>query len=313
MNGRQRWNSLETVLESWLEMIKLGKVVAVHQLSELEFPPWKLVPYSGLMLRETIDVFNALVDAIESRMPIIPIDSAVVGILTEKDLKVAKIPPGFAYEFILQARRPRFTFIAPGLTIPTATSIQSQPFFSVILDPKFIPQEYEDLLIPPVLLFGSKETHTAPPSQSPASARIYPNPAFEYPYNALASFPSGLYFSPADHGYANVFEDSVRLVLPYTIGSKGYARTSDGARFGENTESQTVEYNGQYARLYQPGYNPFIETHDVRLVDVLRNWKDMIENGHWRVGRNGVLGGIKEWKNADDAIGWDRFVCPSKW
>ncbi|KAH7134903.1 hypothetical protein B0J11DRAFT_517185 [Dendryphion nanum] len=319
-NRRQSWYALEVVLDAWLDMIKIGKVEAVRKVghsSHSDFPPWIIRPYSELMLQETIDAFNALVDAIESRMSGTSSEPPVIGILDQQQLKSAKILPGFAHDFFLRARRPRFRYVAPGLLIPSQESILSQPFFALNPEPNRWPyNEVDDpqtLTVPPVLLFASTDTFKTlvPPSTStPAYKHLA---AFGFPFHNLSSFPAGLYLSPADRTYNNVFEDSVRLVLPYTIGIHGFARTSDGARFGENTESENVEAQGRYTSLYQQGYNPFIERHDVRLVTVLKKWTAMVEKGLWGVGREGVKGGMGEWKRADMAIGWKDYVCDVTW
>lgn len=36
----------------------------------------------------------------------------------------------------------------------------------------------------------------------------------------------------------------------------------------------------------------------------------MIEKGHWKVGPDGVKGGIEEWKKADQRGTWKLYVLP---
>jgi hypothetical protein len=60
--------SLERVLEAWLDMMEKGKIVATPEAGNVEASRI-LVPYSEQILKETIDVFNRLVQEIGIRFP----------------------------------------------------------------------------------------------------------------------------------------------------------------------------------------------------------------------------------------------------
>jgi hypothetical protein len=139
----------------------------------------------------------------------------------------------------------------------------------------------------PILLFCSSESYQAPDidHDNDISGSNLP---FNWPYNQVLSYPAGLYFTPSDREAGHEFEDSVKLVLPFGIGGNGFARTGDGARFGENREAPEVEPKNRHAELYQPRYEPFVEMHDVRIVKVLESWIGMIERGDWKIGCEGV-------------------------
>ncbi|KAF2450979.1 hypothetical protein P171DRAFT_348907 [Karstenula rhodostoma CBS 690.94] len=303
--GRIEWHPLEDILEAWLDMIRIGKVKAVGP--DTEFRPWELVPYTEHQVNEVVEVFDKLVSAIEARMP--PNDlvsSARPSSLFDKEaLDAAHIPAGFAYDFLTRARHPRFRFIAPGLSLPTPSTIASQPFFNV---PETVPQNHRDWFqSPPIQLFRSSQMYNRP---SPYP-NIYPDDIFGYPFN-LSTYPAGLYFHERDQGN-NQHSDAVSLVLPYAIGGNGWARKGDGTAFGENKHNEEENSEDRYSELYQTGRQPFIKRHPVRLVQVLRSWVGMVERGDWKVGAEGIADGINEWKKADTRGGWEKYYVPPEW
>lgn len=312
-NGRQAWYPLLTVLEAWRNMISVGKIQAVSEDVEVansKYDPWINVPYSDAMLEESVQAFNELVDAIESRMPDTPNTAArETGLVDDNVLEESGIPPGFAYSFIQQVQRPSFKFIAPGLALPTASTLPSQPFFEI--EPEQPNGDDDEVLgIQPVLLFRSDQSYNAPPNHDITGSGL----PFSWPYSQVPAYPSGLFLAPADRESSNPFEDECKLVLPFGIGSHGFARTSDGARFGENTEDHdAVEAKDTHADLYQPGYQPFGEIHGVRLVKVLRSWTEMVTKGDWRIDGQGVVGGMDEWRKADTEQDWNKFFVPVDW
>jgi hypothetical protein len=117
-------------------MIRKEDVVAVPKdggryRPQSEYDPWVLVPYSDIILDETIDAFNGLVAAIEARLPkasAMDTEDIVHGLVDENTLQSIKLPQQFAYNFLRRARRPRFQYIAPGLQVPTSSTISPQPF-----------------------------------------------------------------------------------------------------------------------------------------------------------------------------------------
>lgn len=104
-------------------------------------------------------------------------------------------------------------------------------------------------------------------------------------------------------------------MLPFAIGRNGYARTADGAKFGEKREVKGPVGRGQdtYADLYQLGWVPFAEFHEVRLAQVLTAWLKQVESGSWEIGLEGILGGMEKWKEADTAEHWAEYIVPISW
>jgi hypothetical protein len=293
-------------LSAWLDMIDIGKIQAVTEDVEDDNKkdPWINVPYSELQLQETVDVYNQLADAIVAAMPENGARqlSSERPLLDDATLDAACIPPGFAREFLSKAKSAPFRYIAPGLSLPTAETFVSQPFTEVPPDP--LPEEDEESkAINPLLLFHSPELYSGPPDGNDPSGSDLP---FGWPYNRILSYPAGLYLSGADREDGNVFEDEAKLVLPFGIGSSGYARKSDGSRIGK-------DHGGGEGLLYQPGYQPFVEIHGVRLAGILRSWLGMVERGDWKVGPEGVLGDMEAFKEAGTEEGWEKFIVPVSW
>ncbi|KAL5371630.1 hypothetical protein DPSP01_014129 [Paraphaeosphaeria sporulosa] len=304
-SGRIKWHPLEDILAAWLDMMRTGKVKAVGP--NTEWRPWELVPYTEHQVNEAVEVFDKLISAIEARMPQndSPPNTEPSTLFDKAALDAAHIPPGFAHSFLTRARRPRFNFIAPGFSLPTNSSITSQPFFNI---PDTIPQEHRDWFhSPPIHLFHSFKTYTRPDPHP----NIYPEDIFGYPFN-LSTYPAGLYFHECDNGN-NQHDDAVVLVLPYAIGGHGWAKKADGSAFGENTHDESANSKDCYEELYQTGRQPFIKRHPVRLVQVLRSWVGMVERGDWAVGAEGISNWMDEWKNADTRGGWEKYVITPEW
>ncbi|KAK6844433.1 hypothetical protein PG995_014543 [Apiospora arundinis] len=323
-NGRQKWYPLEVVLSQWLDMIEMGKVQTVAEgvsTRSGRHDPWIEVGYSKRQLEETLKVWEQLLQAIETRIPghepsktsDTLIDDSMVY------LEDAGLFPGFVPEFLTKARRPAFRHIAPGIQLPDVDSItRHQPFRYVELEFPYKHSEYpgSPKVQFPVLLFASSEGLTY---NAPAVTNYYSfdRPPFERPWAQVRSYPAGLYFTMTDQG-APGFEDGVKLVLPFGIGGRGWARTADGAKFGELTEDgirtdAEIDGKDKFDSLFQLGYNPFVGAHEVRLVQVLRAWVKLVESGHWKVGPDGVLGGMEKWRDADTRWHWKKYVVPMSW
>jgi hypothetical protein len=292
------WYPLETVLEFWLGQIRKGRIVALPKASDDRTEPWEFIPHNDTMLKENLHAWDQLVEAIETRMP--PTPQAEVpeasepthGLVDEAVLQNIKLPKGFAYDFLLRARRPRFRMIAPGLEIPTTSTFPDQPFRSYI-----VPGSAE---IPALLLFRSKSNYTDTMSPYGETATGDPIPEVFPSYPRITTYPAGLYFQPTSSMSS---QDEIIFVLPFGIGANGYARKSDGSTFGKREGGED-----SHTDLYRPGYQPLEEFGGHSLEDVLKSWRGMVERGEWEIDENGVVGGMDEWKRADTEQGWSGFV-----
>jgi hypothetical protein len=133
--------------------------------------------------------------------------------------------------------------------IPDSTSFCSQPFSSVELN-EHDNGDHQPEVIFPILLFRASEKFKAPDAEGHGDDMTGSHPPFSWPYSQVLSYHAGLYINEADSESGDVFEDSVKLVLPFGISARGFARTSDGARFGGNTEVPEVESKDRHSMLY---------------------------------------------------------------
>ncbi|KAL6871873.1 hypothetical protein J3F83DRAFT_732919 [Trichoderma novae-zelandiae] len=301
MNGRQVWLPLELVLEAFLDMMDQGKALAVDSSYDGEqerIDPWIMPSYTACDLDETLDAFGRLTRAVEARMPGGPgIETYRLGDM----IKPNTLPPdSFAGRFLAQARGIRFRHIAPGLCIA-----RQQPFASV---------KIEQGKMRPMLLFESSQGAHQDTQRAPWGEEVVTSP-FPQPFREVASYPAGVYLTETNPHGTHPFEDGCLLILPYAIGENGWARTSDGALFGEATHARGAVAKAvpSSTQLYQQGFNHFIQTHDVQLKHVLGHWADMVEGGKWVVDGHGVAGGMEKWREADTEDGWRDYQLPLSW
>ncbi|TFB00797.1 hypothetical protein CCMA1212_007238 [Trichoderma ghanense] len=271
MNGRQVWLSLELILEAFLDMMDQGKALAVDSSYDGEqerTAPWVMPSCTERDLEETLEAFDRLTRAIEARMPGSSCTEThhLGDILTSSALS----PDSFAGRFLAQAPEVRFRYIAPGLRIA-----RHQPFSSINI---------EEGKMRPVLLFESSQVAHQDTRPTPWGEDVV-IPPFPPPFQEVASYPAGVYLTETDPHGAHPFEDGCVLILPYAIGENGWARTSDGALFGEDTHARgpIARPAASSSELYQQGFNHFIQTHDVQLKHVLERWAEMVEGGRWAV------------------------------
>jgi hypothetical protein len=302
MNGRQIWLPLEMVLDGLVDMVAKGKVLAVDERyagEQERTEPWIMPSYTEQDLEDTLQAFAQLIDAIHAKMSSRP-QSAEQGLLDVVTGGNPEILPAdsFAHRFLARCARPAFSYIAPGLRIalqqPFATASEATSLF-------------------PLLLFSSTSPAHLETQRTPWGEQVRISP-FVRAFDAISSYPAGLYLSETSPHGAHPFEDGCRLVLPFTLGSNAHARTSDGALIGEDARADDVgQIEPRSAELYQMGFNPFIAAHDVQLKDVLWRWMEMVEEGKWDVDERGVVGGVEKWRESDTEACWADYQLPMSW
>lgn len=307
----QPWQPLEDILSVWIEMIQRGKVVALPDgvckasYDESDYqqdstgvwqeikgpqrdpstgavrigqaPPWTIVPWTEQDLTECLEIWETAVGLIERRMRLPP-QAHASGLVDSASFDTLPIPEGFAKHFLLQARKPRFSFIAPGLSLPTTDTFARQPFMSA-LDQN---GEASETVTPPILIFRGKSS-VSTVSLSPLS--------FGYPHKGLepAECPSGLYLGRCDRTSGTPFEDGCELLLPFEF-ENGWAKQSDFSDLAERRPHES---------LLQSGVNPFNQRHPVQLKGFLKIIVTNMQTGNWSVDDHGVAGGLNIWKQAD--------------
>ena len=276
----QPWRKLEDILSVWIEMIQRSKVTSVPSAST-DMAPWEAAMWTNQDLEECIEVWGMIVETIEQKMSL-GTGEAAVGLLDAATLDTAQVPDGFARKFVLQARKPRFEFIAPGLRIPTVDGFINQPFTYMSQSDRASPEE-----ITPTLLFRSDET-----------IRTADLSGFSYPYAGSVALvqecPCGLYLDHCDPMLPTPFEDGCRLVLPFKL-DRGFAKQGD---FGSVQGFDTI---------LQQGLNPYNICHPLPFQAWLETVYENIEDGTWAVDIHGVAGGLDVWKQADTADGWQDY------
>jgi hypothetical protein len=161
LNGRTPWFPLEVTLSAWLDMMNFGKIQAADDSFQgLEKNnPWICHHWNHLMVQETADASNALVERIETRMRDqgFSVPDISEPFLPDSVIDALGIPPGFARLFIAKARRPAFTYIATGLSVPTIPSFAQQPFYCGDDLHQKEDTDVTSLTVEPILLFASME------------------------------------------------------------------------------------------------------------------------------------------------------------
>lgn len=191
---------------------------------------------------------------------------------------------GFLPEFLRRARRPSFTYIAPGLRVPSSEWIRqmlSQARREGRLQEPYDPGNNYDS--EPLPLFPG-------PKITSYSSWFEINQK-----SSLVNDISGLYSWP---DYLSM--DAVRFILPSPIGANGWVREGNEEETSEESRAKGVPHEkAQNDALYQYGWCPFLPSHLPTLSVILNNWTKMIEEGEWKVGPDGVEGGIETFMEAD--------------
>lgn len=287
---------LQQILGGYLEMIDEGKVEICtgDKFPADQFFPWEYHQFTQRDIEKSITAFSRLLNAIEHRhRP--PAQSAKIAInYPQPVLDEAFIPnKSFVKLFLaaLPSREIQFRYIAPGIRIQYFDEFKTQPFaaLSVIRQNSSDGEDEEngeDEQIP-FLLFRADGTNSSP---------------WCPPYDSI-DIPAGLYIEEIDENRADDFGNMSRLILPFDIGSEGYARDSTGRQIGSNAHD-----------LYQArSVNGLLGLHGVQLHKVLSNWAERVERDDWDVDENGVAGGIEKFKDADTLDHWEKYQIPLSW
>ncbi|TKA29940.1 hypothetical protein B0A54_15066 [Friedmanniomyces endolithicus] len=278
------WQSLETVLSAYIDMVEAEKVLALHaevHAASNGIPgllPWLAQPYTQSDLTSCLETWQKLVFAIEKKAEIQRSDD-LARLCSRSALDAANVPKGFAHDLLLHATSSSIWFIAPGIRLPKVEEFIYQPFAPICAQ---FPAETAGMKMPFLFL-------RCPGEVSAKDAK------FRYPFSTLSSVPCGLYLDAFPNA-KNPFEDACRLVLPIRLGGNRYARTSDFRPIRKT-----------FSDLYQVDINPFVMRHGPKLVGILENWLGNVESGHWRVNALGVEGGLGVWRLADTREDWWRY------
>lgn len=305
------WHPLETVLSNWIGLIRIGKICASprdrpSRFGSEKIGPWEWLPYSDAQVTSCVAAWDRLCSAIEARLPnrtSTPSKANPPPLLPQTTLTTASIPsPSFAHAFLTRARRPStFRFIAPGLLLPpsdAAAFAALQPFTGLSQPSEEEEEKEKEGVIPPVCLFPAAEGTQQvdlPPGRSPFWHGL---PARA---GARRRVPAGVYSEGVDRRNYGVAEEGFRVLLPGGC---------QGARKGRKSDGSVVGSDGREAlgEVFQHGYKPFggdVERAQ-RLERLLEFWGGLVEEGVWRVGAEGVEGGV-------GVLGEGEYRVPVSW
>ena len=176
-----------------------------------------MASYTEQYFEDTVQAYEQVVAAIHDRLPFY-LESVGENLLEVVTGGIPDTLPtnSFVRRFLARCSRPSFTHIAPGLTIALHQPLAPASGHAVV-----------DKLFP-LLLFSS----TSPPW----GEQMYISP-FTHDIDSVTSYPAGLYLTETNSHDTHAFEDGCKVILPSTLGSNAFARTSDGALIGEHLHS----------------------------------------------------------------------------
>ncbi|KAJ5893060.1 hypothetical protein N7504_009751 [Penicillium tannophilum] len=302
------WFPLETILSHWIYMIRLGRVVAGlpddSPTSRSQIGLWSWLPYCDSQIDRTIAAIEHYSAIVESRMPPgshLPFSST--SLFTDSDLDAATVPHGcFIRSLLTRVKTPRFNFIAPGLEVP-----HDKEAFT--MRQKFTNIPYPEGSIPAVLLFASSQTVNLNSEIRQMFVHAHENEGI--PMSDGSPIPTGLYSEPVRRDHHDTEETGFRLLLPFALRLHSHTCSDAGARMSDGR----LITSGSFTQLFQHGnFHPFGgEWRSQRLERLFRRWTELIENGVWTVGEDGVEGEIEKFGEADnDSPGaWrDYWIAP---
>ena len=173
---------------------------------------------------------------------------------------------GFAEAFFSRARIPTFRNVAPSLIFPSASQMS---VLAARQQERF--QAEEESFI----------------SERDGFMKVIPTVLFPLGDNIHAGLST-----TKERGW----QDAVGLILPM---SEGYDAWS-----GPIDDSNDLP---RYERVWQvvPLESPYWPRHPARLTWVLRKWIELVEDGTWKVGPDGIEGGWDDFTHWEECIGLD--------
>ncbi|KAF2669356.1 hypothetical protein BT63DRAFT_413794 [Microthyrium microscopicum] len=299
---------LETILSGLLDMEKEKRIEAagsqLHPGTGKPINPgkwsWNTRDNPEVITPKTVQAWDSLLDAIEEKNPTLRHEQCKVGYppeaLSSAGLCTFWVEHRFIIEFLSSIRIPNFKYIAPGLRLPTSAELMNQPFGDQ--------QKFRRRLDPPtqVHVFPFVFLRTDQPVPMPPYGWLSPQ------WAKVTQNEAGLYLNSM-YGYP----DGCRLFLPIRVGENGWAKKGDLTKFKPGGMAWSW-YNIFYDGLYQPGNHSHIFRYPaLSLERLLTNWTDMVKNGHWNVGPDGVSDGIEKFKEADTEEKWRLYCIQSLW
>ncbi|THV01259.1 hypothetical protein K435DRAFT_776100 [Dendrothele bispora CBS 962.96] len=290
------WSSLEIGLARYLELYEVGKFRLPVNRTDIDEDDERYEDYDfdiavqrvdGADWMMALEMYDSLLEAIAER-----IDGAEIyeEPLIDRATLTRWGVENFAFEFLSRARKPSFTYIAPGITVFNSSTFNAMMELNGGTLQQWI-QDRDMGDMAPILLF---------PGDTPVDLEgedELDRYLFNIEHQYLINNMSGVYLEPSWN-----WGDSIKLVLPYSIGQNGHVRY--GSRPDVSVRGHSV--------LYQHGACPFFGGHHTRLFSLLYKWKESVRSGSFSTGPDGVEGGMELYREADadhPRIDTDVGVC----
>lgn len=320
---RWPWRPLQNILQVYLDMLDEGKITTYSdRRKESEYCffgtfPWESRQYTAIDVERAVNAFIRLLDAIEIRLPSNSTHSTHASDHKQPSFEGIALPysesvmetsfieaDSFVKSFLsaLPIRHLKFCHIAPGIRLQTPIEFINQPLADRrhnVLIPDLYSTDQETPSFPLLLFRGERE------NKSPWTRPWFPDGKAE-------NIPSGLYIEPTDKDFNWESGNRSRLLLPFSIGRNGFARSSNGIPFKiarcPGTEWPDQLYHEDLFSGYS-GYLPW-DSRSSYLHKVLESWAERVEMGDWKVDEDGVVGGIDKFTEADTEEHWREYFIP---
>jgi hypothetical protein len=317
------WRPLQNILQVYLDMFDEGKITTYSDRRKESMDhffgvfPWEIHQHTPMDVERAVSAFTRLLDAIEIRLPSNSIHSthdcghkqpSLEGIAlpySESVIEASFIEEDSFLECFLSAlpiRHLNFRYIAPGIRLQNPIEFINQPLADRRHN-RLIPDLYStDQAAPlfPLLLFRGERENKSP----------WTRPWF--PDGKAEKIPSGLYIEPTDKDFNWESGNQSRLLLPFSIGSNGFARSSNSIPFKRARFPGTDRPDQLYQEDLFSGYSGYLpwDSRSSYLHKILESWAERVEMGDWQVGEDGVVGGIDKFKEADTEEHWREYFIP---
>ncbi|KAL3445454.1 hypothetical protein BJX65DRAFT_281220 [Aspergillus insuetus] len=256
------WAPLDVILEAWLTYIRRRGVprhwdehaFGGHTLGwGIRYPP----PQD---LEEDLEVWDRYVALVESKLP-----KGSYATISNTSTNATEGPDfmGFPQAFFSQARRPAFKYVAPELVFPSPSQLAALA-------------EHQRASWVKIRIRGLYMEHVSNSDTdiegAPDSEKVFPTVLFPLGEDLNAGLSTSCH---------NAWQDGVGLVLP-TPGVYDL-------KYGEGLRKSAWP---PFKRVWQVEgrESPFWAPHPARLARVLEKWIQYVEDGTWKVGKDGIKG-----------------------
>ncbi|KAL4951549.1 hypothetical protein BDW69DRAFT_169843 [Aspergillus filifer] len=281
------WLPLDEILEKWLAFVRQRCIPRSRDSTAFSGSTegWDMMYPPPQDLEEDLGMWSRYVALVESKLPEQKQQRASsMNLSTELEKEFL----GFPQHFFSRARRPSFKFVAPSLVFPSAAQLtqlarRQRDQFALketdIMTPYGVNPDLKDIIWDDLPLDDE-------------SRKVIPTILFPMGDNIHAGLCS------SEEG---MWQDSVGLVLPSSRDYETWAGPPSKWRYRPDSE-----------RIWQvrAKESPFWRAHDARLARVLEKWIQLVEDGTWKVGPDGIEGKLENFSESKGELTeWDGWVA----